>query len=526
MLRNLFRKAEQSKPKIERLPGFFGTHLELPMRPENGAIYNHVMQKTYQRPIEKEKVIAQDGTVATMDSEALQAVKAGYATYFQNIPDAQLAWYGQQGFIGWQICAMLSQNWLVNKACSVPADDAARNGFEMSIADAEENDDKSDELKKIAEANIKYQLNKNLVQFVRFKNIFGIRVALPIVESNDIEYYLKPFNIDGVTPGSYKGISQIDPYWMTPELNWQSAANPMDINFYEPTYWIIRGQRIHHSHLIIARGPEVPDILKPTYFYGGMPLTQMIYERVYAAERTANEAPMLALTKRTTAIHVDLAMAESSSVKFMDRINMWAYFRDNYGIKILGEEEQIEQFDTSLADLDAAIMTQYQLVAAIANMPSTKLLGTTPKGFSATGDYETDSYHEFLESEQEHYMTPLVDRHHELLIKSEIAPNNPFRVEISWRSLDVPTEKEKAEINLAKAQTGQTLINSGAIDGLDERDRLIRDPESGYSNLTEIGDISELRTPENAEAENQENEENEDKPDGEGKPDKPDDSEK
>ena len=52
------------------------------------------------------------------------------------------------------------------------------------------------------------------------------------------------------------------------------------------------------SHFVILRGPEVSDILKPSYLYGGLPLTQLILERVYGAERTANEAPMLALTKR------------------------------------------------------------------------------------------------------------------------------------------------------------------------------------------------------------------------------------
>jgi hypothetical protein len=32
------------------------------------------------------------------------------------------------------------------------------------------------------------------------------------------DYYEKPFNPDGITEGSYKGISQVDPYWMMPML--------------------------------------------------------------------------------------------------------------------------------------------------------------------------------------------------------------------------------------------------------------------------------------------------------------------
>ena len=146
----------------------------------------------------------------------------------------------------------------------------------------------------------------------------------------------------------------------------------------------------------------------------------------------------------------------------------------------------MNQFDTSLTDLDEVIMTQYQLVAAASNVPAVKLLGTSPKGFNATGEYEESNYHEMLESIQTHTLTPLIQRHHELLIRSEIAPRfkiKPFETTVTWEPLDAMTAKEQAELNKAKAETGQTLITSGAIDGNDERERIITDPDSGYTGL-------------------------------------------
>ena len=65
-------------------------------------------------------------------------------------------------------------------------------------------------------------------------------------------------------------------------------------------------------------------------------------------------------------------------------------------------------------------MTQYQLVAAAAGVPATKLLGTSPKGFNATGEFEESSYGEELESIQQHDLSPLVNRHHLLLIRSHV----------------------------------------------------------------------------------------------------------
>ncbi|MFL9599050.1 anti-CBASS protein Acb1 family protein, partial [Aeromonas veronii] len=66
-----------------------------------------------------------------------------------------------------------------------------------------------------------------------------------------------------------------------------------------------------------------PDILKPTYIFGGIPLTQRIYERVYAAERTANEAPLLAMSKRTSTIHVDVEKAIANEDAFNARLAFW-----------------------------------------------------------------------------------------------------------------------------------------------------------------------------------------------------------
>ena len=138
---------------------------------------------------------------------------------------------------------------------------------------------------------------------------------------------------------------------------------------------------------------------------------------MYAAERTANEAPLLALNKRTTTIHVDTDKALLNEKSFLEKILLWIKYRDNHAVKILGKEETMEQFDTSLTDFDSVIMNQYQLVAAIAKTPATKLLGTSPKGFNSTGEFESISYHEELESIEEHTMDPTLDRHYAISMR-------------------------------------------------------------------------------------------------------------
>lgn len=398
------------------------------------------------------------------------------------VPEQLMNWYMSQSFIGYQACALIAQHWLVDKACAMTGEDAVRNGWTLkAVSEDEELDDATrDMLTRHDEA---FNLVHNLKQLSRFKNIFGIRVALFEVTSDDEKYYEKPFNIDGVTKDSYKGISQVDPYWMMPMLTSESTSDPSSMHFYDPEFWIISGKKYHRSHLVIIRAPEPADILKPTYIFGGVPLTQRIYERVYAAERTANEAPLLAMNKRTTAIHVDMEKAVLNEAKFIEKLKFWVKFRDNHAVKVLGKEETMEQFDTSLSDFDAVIMNQYQLAAAIAEVPATKLLGTAPKGFNATGEFETVSYHEKLESVQKHELSPMLDRHYML---TERSLDLKVQIQHVWEPVDSMTALQRSDLNLKKSQTGQALVESGAIAPDEERNRIRDDKYSGYNRLDTV----------------------------------------
>lgn len=450
-----------------------------------------------------------DSALVVADSNVTGSggVGAGRGTWAAyGVPESLMSWYSSHSFIGYQSCAIMAQHWLIDKCCAMPGEDAVRNGYTVSVAsdamDTELDPDKVTKVvAKLQDLDNDFNITDELIQFWRFTQIYGIRVAVFDVESDDPKYYEKPFNIDGVKPNSYKGIRQVDPYWMTPVLVGRETSDPTNPHFYDPSFWVIAGKKYHRSHLIIGRGPEPADILKPSYQFGGIPLVQRIYERVYAAERTANEGPLLAMTKRTTVLKTNLATAEANPIRFRNRILAWTELRDNFGVKTVNTDDVVEQHDTGLADLDVTIMTQYQIVAGMAKVPATKLLGTSPKGFGATGEHETKSYHEHLESVQK-FLTPLLTRHHELLARSVLGDEIPsdLPVKHTWNRVDTFTALELADLNLKKAQTDEILVTTVAAISSDEsRTRLKNDNLSGFGHLsdmeaeTEIGITPEVK---------------------------------
>ena len=433
---------------------------------------------------------------AAMDSHLgeLYPIKRALA----GVPEAVAGWFVSQTFIGYQMCALLAQHWLIDKACAMPAKDATRQGYEVDVEVEETGDPEIDDAAKktaheamrmIKKIDRDMDVQSTMAEYIQFGRIYGIRVAMFLVDSTDPDYYEKPFNIDGVAPGSYRGISQIDPQWCVPVLSEANLTDPSGLKFYEPAFYRIGTLTVHRSHLSIYIPFPVTDFLKPGYQYGGVSVPQRIYERVYASERTANEAPILAMTKRLIALALpDSAFADEESL--LHKIAQWCMLKDNHGVRVGSKDETVQQFDTSLADLDAVIMTQYQLVAAIAEVPATKLLGTSPKGFGASGEYEEASYREFLEGLQGR-LSYMLRRHHQLVMHSHVAPKlgiEPMEVDHQWQSLDSPTAVEWADIELKKAQADQIYATLGAIDPMDIRKKIQGDKESSYFGLADIED--------------------------------------
>ena len=339
-------------------------------------------------------------------------LNSAYAIYGQ-VNDIIYTHFALQGFIGFQACALLSQNWLINKCCMLPPKEAMAPDYDIAFKTKDVIDKDKEiltDLKTVSDSKAGYKIKELAVEFAEKKRQFGVAYAYPLVKGANYE---KPFNLKYIKPGSYEGMVNIDPYWVSPELNSEGATDTASSNFYEPEWYRLPdGKRLHKSWVVKAVNGNLPDILKPTYYYGGYPIPQLVYQRVYAAESVANEAPMLAKSKRLLYMDGNLGNYVLNQSKAENDAKAFTYFRDNWGVVIKRPDQAIGQIDTSLTDFDAVMMSQYQLVAAAAGMQATKLLETQPKGFNASGDFEKAQYNSLLLSIEKEDYIPYLNFHY------------------------------------------------------------------------------------------------------------------
>lgn len=377
-------------------------------------------------------------------------------------------------WIGWNACAILSQHPIISRCCSIPGEDAIAVGYKLQFTDTKDGNSKEDdsESRRLVKLSKRMGINQCCRKLDANKRVFGIGIAVPCFDTRtDSERKLverlmaNPLNWDAIRKGSlrYEGMRVIDPYWLCPEFDEYSAFDPSNISFYEPTWWRVGNTRrvIHKSWCIKVVNTIVADILKPTYYYGGVPLPQMLMKRMYSADKVADEAQMLAMSKRLLVVDANvqkLVANPKEAAKVMDALK---FARDNWGVFFKNPNTNVQQVDTYITEFNQLIMTQYQLVASIGQIPAPKLLKVMPTGFSDVSELVWKDYAQHICSIQEDEYEPLLDMHYRLYTRLNEGREREF--EVVFNPVDVPTLMEKAVIVEKETKAAKFLIEEGVL---------------------------------------------------------------
>lgn len=306
-----------------------------------------------------------------------------------------------------------------------------------------------------------------------------------------------PLTIDstGVKKGSLESIQCIEPYWSTP-FSW-NAMYPERADFYKPTSWYIMGRKTHTTRLLTFIAREVPDILKPSYNFGGISLSQLMQPYVDFWLRTRKSVNDLIRNFSITVLATDLSTTiqeggDGSSL--VARATLFTQNRDNQGLMLVNKDsEEIVKVNTPLSGLGELQAQAQEHMAAPAHIPLIKLFGVVPTGLNATGEGEIQVWYDHVHAMQENLYGP----NFEIMLKVvqlDLYGAIDDDITSRWVPLDEPTQKELSEIRASDATAGTGYINAGVVSAEEERERLQNDPLSGYDNLS--GPAPEIEEPE------------------------------
>jgi len=221
---------------------------------------------------------------------------------------------------------------------------------------------------------------------------------------------------------------------------------------------------LHPSRLVIFQGAAVPDEdLNPNKGWSDSVLTAVL-DAVKNADSTAGNVASLVFEAKVDIIRIPNFMASLSDPEYEQRwLNRYTLANMGKGVNgtlMLDKEEEYESKTTSFSNLPDVIDRFLQIVAGAADIPLTRLLGTSPGGMNSTGEADLRNYYDRISAMQEIEMQPAMYRMDEAIIRSALG-SRPAEVHYIWSSLWQISDKERADIGKINAETIKTLNDTG-----------------------------------------------------------------
>lgn len=352
-------------------------------------------------------------------------------------------------------CAVIATESIINNAISKINDDIfARGGvFKIESTDV----DKTSELQTLLLREFqRLGIWDSLKKAVFTNLVFGGAFIFFDFDSEDLskEFYYKQ---ETLRENKFRGLKIVPPYLIAPQA--VETANPLSPFFMNPQKWFINGSAtIDSTRCEILSFFEAPDLIKPLYNFFGIPYTQFMKPYVMSADIARQSLSDLFLRFRSEAIKTDLVKINMQDAKA--RANAINKMKNNLGVLLLTPDEEYIQTITPLTGLDKILAQMQENIAVSARMPAVKLLGLTPSGFNATGDYDLHSYYDFISSLQNVKIKPIIEKIAKIIL---MANGYESLIEYEFNLLEKESSLEKAQVENLNADFVAKNIQNGLI---------------------------------------------------------------
>lgn len=361
-------------------------------------------------------------------------------------------------------------------------------------------EDKSDKIKQIEEALVRFQVRDVFRQAVEMDGFFGrgqiyIDVDMPNSKTparDDANELESPLLLDKakIAQGSLRGFRAVEPVWTYPSQ--YNTVDPMAPDFYKPTRWFVMGKIVHASRLLMFVSREVPDLLKATYNFGGLSLSQLAMPYVDNWLRTRDSVSDTIHSFSTSGIKTNMqdVLQGAGADDLVKRAQLFNNLRDNRGLLLLDKDsEDFFQFNVPLGGLDKLQAQAQEQLCAVSSIPLVKFWGITPTGLNASSEGEIEVFDDEILSQKKLY-SDNVKVMLDVIQLSEFGEIDPA-ISFEWEAMAEMSEIDSATINKTNAETDNILITAGVISRDDARERIIADPKSGYTALEANPDIED-----------------------------------
>lgn len=261
--------------------------------------------------------------------------------------------------------------------------------------------------------------------------------------------------------------------------------DPLSETFGEPSVYRLTGGGasgapvsvdIHPTRVVRFIGNELPAVLGSGAVLGtiggvnpsgwGDSLWHVMQEAVKHSDSTHAGIAAMILEAKVDVYKIPGLMGKISTPAYetslVSRFNLGNQLKSINNALLTDAEEEWQQKTQTFTGLPEVAALFLSVMAGLADIPATRLLGKSPDGMNATGDSDTRNYYDMLKSRQELEVRPSIETLDEVLIRSALG-SRPDEIGYEWNPLYQMTPAEKATRDSATADVVTKYNATGLV---------------------------------------------------------------
>lgn len=250
-------------------------------------------------------------------------------------------------------------------------------------------------------------------------------------------------------------------------------TDPKKLRFGEVEYYPIMFKvgndynitRVHYSRVIEIHGIRVPNTTGKTtitseYRYWGLPVLQRVRDNLgnLGASFGSISALMqeLCVGKYKFKDLAEILSAPDGEKLIRDRVAVMDVMKSAFHSILMDSEDEFIRDTLSFSGVSEVLYQFMMLISSNTGYPMTRLFGISPGGLNSTGDSDTYTYYDMVESKQNLELKPILKR-----IIGIISEWQKLKMpEICINPIEQMSEKEQAELDSMKANTEKTKMET------------------------------------------------------------------
>lgn len=350
-----------------------------------------------------------------------------------------------------QLDAAYQSNWLARQIVDVPAEDMTREWRTIKCEGADD----------IRAEEDRVQLHTAISEAVSWSRLYG-GSAILMITGQDLE---KPLRLDRIKKGGLLRLIVFD-RWDVSALE-MNTYNVLAENYMQPEFYTLTGgaQKVHWSHFARFLGAKLPRRQRVlTLGWGDSELRKCLDDIMDTVASKDGIAELMQEANIDVLTRDDL-LDELSTDQDQAIINRYALFsqmKSNLNMALLDGGEKLDRMTLSLSGVAPVLETFMTWISGAADIPVTRLFGTSAKGMNATGEGDMSNYHASLSSKRMYQVDPGLRALDEVLVRSALG-HWPEDFNYVWNPMAQPNLTEIAAANKANAERDQIYLDANII---------------------------------------------------------------